>query len=582
MKPALQGVQRRHRGINPSILALAALAVVCTLLLAVSAISNSFSRVQAARGTAQWIEKFAIVFDAATWISAERGPANSYMAASAQQAAAARQAWQSAKAQTDAALAAVETLGVPARAVEDVRHQLMAGRVLVELNAMKPLERRTPGEVQQAIETMFKAWDRYRSGVMTRWGAAAIEQERLLADVVMKGAAFSDLREYAGRIGSYLIGPMTARVAIPEKNLLAITSLRNQIEQTWQLLAPARLVERVGSEFHDKALDVQRIYLTSGLQLIDEEIENGRTKGQFKRDAATFTQEYVQLMQPLTDLRNGYLESLKRTHENQTRSSTIDLFVDGALAIVLLALVPLFLAIIRIRILRPLLRGVADVIALAEGRKPGTRPKDHPIAEIASLFAAIRILEGRLTERARLTREFEKLSQTDSLTGLLNRRGFETEAHALAEHGPAALIIGDIDHFKEVNDRHGHPVGDRVLAGVASILRQTTGASCRIGRIGGEEFAVLCPGVNVEEATRLAEDIRRSVANHSFPLTETTSLTVSLSLGVAPSTYAGSWTEQVRQADAALYCAKSDGRNCVRVVVAGNAPTSPRDISTAA
>ncbi len=582
MKPAVEGLRRGHRGINPNLLALAALAVVCTLLLALSAISNSFSRVGAARETAHWIEQFGTVFDAATWISAERGPANSYMAATADQAASARQAWERAKAQTDQAVAAVENLGGAARAIEEVRHQLMAGRVLVELNAMKPLDRRTPGEVQQAVEAMFKAWDRYRSGVMTRWGAAAIEQEPLLAEVVMKGAAFSDLREYAGRIGSHLIGPMTARVAIPERNLQAITSLRNQIEQTWQLLAPARLVHRSESEFHDKALDVQRIYLTSGLQLIDEEIEKGRTKGQFSRDATTFTREYVQFMQPLTDLRNGYLQQLRQKHEQQIRASTIDLFVDGALAVVLLALVPVFLTIIRIRILRPLLRGVADVIALAEGRKPGTRPKDHPIAEIAALFAAIRILEERLIERARLTRQFEKLSQTDSLTGLLNRRGFEAEAHASAESRPAALIIGDIDHFKEVNDRHGHPVGDRVLTGVATILRETTSATCRIGRIGGEEFAVLCPGLDVEEATRLAEEIRRSVANHAFPLTETTSLTITLSLGVAPSTYAGSWTEQVRQADAALYRAKSDGRNCVRVVVAGNAPTSPRDMSTAA
>lgn len=570
-------MRQRQRGINPSILALAALAVICTLLLAVSAISNSFGRVQAARQTAQWIEKFAVVFDAATWISAERGPANSYMAAGAAQAAAAREAWERAKAQTDLAIVAVENLGVSARAIEDVRHQLMAGRVLIELNAMKPLDRRTPEEVQQAIETMFKAWDRYRSGVMTRWGAAAIEHEPPLADVVMKGAAFSDLREYAGRIGSYLIGPMTARVAIPERNLQAITSLRNQIEQTWQLLAPARLAhKRPGSSFHDKALEVQRVYLTSGLQLIDEEIENGRLNGQFSRDAATFTGEYVRLMQPLTELRNGYLEHLRLKHEEQIRDSTIDLLVDGALAIVLLALVPMFLAIIRLRILRPLLRGVADVIALAEGRKPGTRAKDHPIAEIAALFAAIRILEDRLTERARLTREFEKLSQTDSLTGLLNRRGFETEAHAVAGEGPACLIIGDIDHFKEVNDRHGHPAGDRVLVGVASILRRTAGASCRIGRIGGEEFAVLCPGLGVEEATRLAEEIRLSVANQDFPLTETTSLTVSLSLGVASSIFAGSWTEQVRQADAALYRAKSEGRNCVRVVVGGSA------ISTAA
>lgn len=575
-------MQRRQRGINPSILALAALAVVCTLLLALSAISNSFARVQAARDTAQWIEKFGIVFDAATWISAERGPANSYMAAGGSQAAAAREAWERAKAQTDVAMTAVESLGVTARAIEEVRHQLMAGRVLVELNAMKPLERRTPEEVQQAIETMFKAWDRYRSGVMTRWGAAAIEHEPLLADVVLKGSAFSDLREYAGRIGSYLIGPMTARVAIPDRNLQVINSLRNQIEQTWQLLAPARLAHKPGMQFHDRALDVQRIYLTSGLQLIDEEIENGRRKGEFARDAATFTREYVQLMQPLTELRNGYLQYLRAKHKNQIRTSTIDLFVDGALAVVLLALVPVFLAIIRIRILRPLLRGVADVIALAEGRKPGTRAKDHPIAEIAALFAAIRILEDGLKERARLTREFEKLSQTDSLTGLLNRRGFEIEAHAIAEEGPACLIIADIDHFKEVNDRHGHPAGDRVLVGVAAILRQTAGASCRIGRIGGEEFAVLCPGLGLEEATRLAEEIRLSVAKQDFPLTETTSLTVSLSLGVAPSTFAGSWTEQVRQADAALYRAKSDGRNCVRVVVGGNGPIAPHNISTAA
>jgi diguanylate cyclase (GGDEF)-like protein len=163
--------------------------------------------------------------------------------------------------------------------------------------------------------------------------------------------------------------------------------------------------------------------------------------------------------------------------------------------------------------------------------------------------------------------KFEKLSTVDGLTKTLNRHGIEQFIAALANStSSTSVIVIDLDHFKKVNDHRGHHAGDRVLQTVGEVLRLYTRHSDGLGRWGGEEFVLVCPGASLSKAAELAEKLRHKILQTNFIPEDPVSITASF--GVATLPPGGSFEEAFRQADEALYLAKSRGRNCV--VAAGD------------
>jgi diguanylate cyclase (GGDEF)-like protein len=205
-------------------------------------------------------------------------------------------------------------------------------------------------------------------------------------------------------------------------------------------------------------------------------------------------------------------------------------------------------------------------------RRPGAYGSDLTRQlEVIAMQAAESILRARLFDATEL------LATTDGLTGLVNHRTFQArldEQLALAQrYGKrAALLIGDIDHFKLVNDTYGHPVGDVVLRGVAQTLAREARTTDLAARYGGEEFAILMPETDTAGALVIAERIRERVAAEVFE-TEQGPLRVTLSLGVAgyPDD-ADRRASLVERADACLYQAKRAGRNRT---VAASGPRPP-------
>jgi diguanylate cyclase (GGDEF)-like protein len=152
------------------------------------------------------------------------------------------------------------------------------------------------------------------------------------------------------------------------------------------------------------------------------------------------------------------------------------------------------------------------------------------------------------------------------LTGVDNRRALFVHLRDLLaaepptqEHG---LLLVDLDHFKRVNDSHGHPAGDAVLVAVAQRLAQTLGRRGRLARLGGEEFAVVLAAAGRHAALDLAEELRDAVAEVSVPKTVERGQ-VTASIGVAMFSGDGSLDDWMRAVDRALYAAKARGRNCV-------------------
>jgi diguanylate cyclase (GGDEF)-like protein len=161
----------------------------------------------------------------------------------------------------------------------------------------------------------------------------------------------------------------------------------------------------------------------------------------------------------------------------------------------------------------------------------------------------------------------ERETQEDALTGVANRRCFmqrlaaEIEV-ALAVGQPLCIAIADLDHFKAVNDELGHPVGDQALRQSAAILRRSCRESDLVARVGGEEFALVLPGMTRTDATVFCETLRADVAAHDFRDIHP-DLAITISIGLAQWDGSAELDELVHTADAQLYRAKRAGRNQV-------------------
>ncbi|MBB5207990.1 GGDEF domain-containing protein [Chiayiivirga flava] len=194
---------------------------------------------------------------------------------------------------------------------------------------------------------------------------------------------------------------------------------------------------------------------------------------------------------------------------------------------------------------------------------------------VGSLIAiGLAVLAFVLFQR-RINLRLRRLSTLDALTGLINRRAATHRLDATLANGVpgasarALILLVDIDHFKQVNDRHGHAVGDLILTELSARLKTGCRPDDVVSRWGGEEFLIACGQVTLDQARAVAERLRAAIADVSFPLPDGQRVAVTISIGFAPYPFfpdhedhgAEAWQDAIRLADRALYAAKHSGRN---------------------
>lgn len=195
-------------------------------------------------------------------------------------------------------------------------------------------------------------------------------------------------------------------------------------------------------------------------------------------------------------------------------------------------------------------------------------------AENCPIFSDIEALRDKVTQLSDQVR-------TDFLTDLYNKRhllfSLEQEIERTTRnHQATSLILLDIDHFKSVNDTHGHVVGDKVLTQIAKIIKQTIRKIDIPCRYGGEEFAIVLPSSPILTGVQVAERLRKTVEGTLFQISSTLTLNITISVGVDSVTHANAIGPQalIEHADAQLYKAKEAGRNCVRHRIAKREETA--------
>lgn len=162
------------------------------------------------------------------------------------------------------------------------------------------------------------------------------------------------------------------------------------------------------------------------------------------------------------------------------------------------------------------------------------------------------------------TEQLEKLATIDDLTQIYNRRklyeltGYEIERSLRYKH-PLSVIMIDIDHFKQINDIHGHDIGDQTIQSLSNTISDIIRKTDIFGRVGGEEFMLVLPDTDLKAAKEFAERIRLCVENEKFNMVEH----ITISLGVTQCVEQDNIHPLFKRADSALYTAKNHGRNCV-------------------
>ena len=220
-------------------------------------------------------------------------------------------------------------------------------------------------------------------------------------------------------------------------------------------------------------------------------------------------------------------------------------------------------------------RDADDLSALRDLNDQGQRLRHTQAAALVLFVLLLAVLGVVAARKVRQVRRLHNLASTDELTGLANRRALTAAAEtALAQSrrdgSPLAMLMVDVDHFKQINDTHGHAFGDDVLRHLARVLAAGLRDQDRLGRLGGEEFLAVLPAASLADARRVAERMRAAVAAAPMPGPDGP-VAVTVSIGVAGGEKASA-AALIARADAAMYQAKHAGRNTVAVDDPGLVP----------
>lgn len=458
-----------------------------------------------------------------------------------------------------------------APAWDGVRAQLVQARQ--GLDAMQHTAH-SDTEIVNGFNRIVKVIPRLSSIAQT--GATGVIRENADVQSYLLVARLSGLlREQAGLVAQQFAPALVKHRPLTEQEALEIAASLGKIEQLRQLLVPS--VRVLPPELLQDYAELERRYYGDAVALLNQLRQEAAVASGSKFTLMELSDQYGPLVAPIDRFRDDALTLASDTIDKSLHRHLLYLLASGVLAVALTALLVVMIWRFREKVIRPFSEAQQFILAVASGDTAAEIPHGHYGSEVQDLFAALNVLKQNDLkrhqlehERNRLIRELQTMAETDPLTGLLNRRAFESRARVLLadKRGSdplVALMMLDIDFFKRVNDTYGHESGDKALVALATLCRETVRADDIVARFGGEEFVILLRVQAAQHAQALAEKLCQQLRVQTITATDGQPFGFTVSIGIAFAQRLAGAKLQVdallREADALLYRAKSNGRD---------------------
>ena len=563
---------------------LAALLIVATVSLVGRIAATEWRSLRSSEESLQAVDQLRLALLAAEMVSRERGPTNGALGDASPPAPALQQALVEARARTDQAFQALQAV-LPAstdaaQRTDAARVALAGARKAVDHAIALPKHRRTPETIRGAVYRMVAVVP-LLAPISSQLSNEAQQAYPALGDVVQAARLSSELREYAGLLGSHFTAALTQQQPFSPQERTAIEQTRGRIAQLRALIDLRMQMPDQPKPVIQTWQQVEHQYFEVTAQLLDKVITAGEGDGRYGLDPATFAAVYVPDMNTILGLRDVLLAQARQeaTEENRRARQMLAWALAGSAA--LLLVLGSALLLVHRRVLQPLVQTTRALKALANNQLDAPLPQPVADDEMAAVIGAARALQLQTRQRQALERERDTLiaqlreqSNTDFLTRLPNRRAFIAAAEGVLAQAQrmgfgVVIVMLDVDRFKRINDSLGHAIGDQALQAVANAVRSALRLGDLAARFGGEEFVVLLSHCDRTQGLCLAERLREVIAATPVDCQADAPVHVSASLGVADSaTHGLALDDLLSQADAAMYLAKQAGRNQVAVAKA--------------
>ncbi|CAN7589734.1 GGDEF domain-containing protein [Acidovorax sp. LjRoot194] len=562
---------------------LGALILLATVLLVGRVATTEWQSVRKATHSLHALDELQLGLRAVEMLSRERGPTNAALGDGLPAAPERLKALRDARERTDHALAQLQQSVAHAPYADDAaerqRRAVMAlsrARAAVDDVLALPKAQRTHPMIRQAVNGMAAVVP-LLAPLINASARSSLSAYPALGDEVHGASLAIHLRDQAGLLGSHFTAAIVTGQTFAVAERRAIDETRGGIERLRALLELRLQLHQASDPVVDAWGAVTMRYFGAAYALAEDVMARGERDGIYGLTAAQFAALYVPDMEPLPALRDVLLAQArhKASAEHARAVTTLLWVLAGATG--LLLVLGGALVMIQRRVLQPLVKTTSALRALARDDLSAPLPVPLGDDEMAEVIGAVRSLQVQTQQRRDLERERDQLieqlrlqSETDCLTGLPNRRAFLAAAQcmlaAASRHGFAvAVVMMDIDRFKQLNDNHGHAAGDTALRAVADGVRAMLREGDLAARFGGEEFVVLLGYCDSSHGVLFAERLRAAIAGAAV-LLPAGPVQVTASLGVADSALAGLDLDALLSAaDAAMYRAKQAGRDRVMV-----------------
>ncbi|ANF80793.1 diguanylate cyclase [Acinetobacter sp. NCu2D-2] len=547
--------------------------ILCLLLICIPLIfSKGQSFLQSVK-TYHELETISSIADLANQISRERAPANKAMSSSPSELAAHQQELMEYRLTVDAKIKETAEIlkehgfdELSTQLIQTVQPSLARGRAEVDRYVALPYSQRNAEALDHSVLAMFDAWESSRN-ILKEFVITSKTPSPRLTPFITQILLLSDLRDQSGRVASNIMAHVTFGKYLPDENLTRSLQTQRQVVYLWDLVDTLQPKQDKTPEFVRLHQDIQTQFIEKGIPIVSDLIDDSIQHRPYRLTGTQLTENIVDKFATVIKLQTYLIDYSTDLAQREMQQNLNYLLWSVAISLISVLAAVFSMVFARRSIFLPLIAAREILFDLSKSSEQEVHNKNEQSSkdETETLFAAIQKLERMLQQRDALEFRLKNIAHSDSLTGLSNRFALEEYTKFLEEHPSkftkTCLMIIDIDHFKQVNDQHGHIVGDQVIQSVADCLKWNVRTSDMIVRYGGDEFLVLIENIELVNALNVANKIRKEVNGETILDGEGQRIPFSVSIGVAVG--ADSWLELFAKADSALFEAKAKGRNVV-------------------